>query len=499
VYGLLPLNKKSLPIPMIRNNKEILIIIGFFTLIRLLVSPTFGLGVDEAHYVLYGKYLDWSYVDHPPLIGWIHALFYYTLGTSAFLARLPAIILFAIASFFSYRFILSFSDSKQIALTGVLALNGAFMLNALSIMLLPDTILLVLIFPFIWLTKRIASYGRFRDFLLLGIVLGIAGLTKYTAIFFVPPILIYLIMKKRYDLIFSWQMIFAGCLAILIVTPVIYWNIQHDFISFRYQKGRLLGPTAIFLENPLLTILAQFGSYSPFLFLIAFYGFFKGLRNRDGRRDDGIVLAILFGGFMYAFLIYSSLYETGLPHWTALFYLLFIPIGVFYMMNDPTLFKKKFLKTSLWFSLSLTLFLYIGISVKFITFPDYMSPFLEIYGYETITKEANDIFQANKHPQKGLAVSNWIMGSRVIYYSLPYDMPVFIIDDRFDQFDLWQKASPEGYDLLFFNTHYTYLDLKKDVLCDQVCPVKRIELSLNGGKVNTIDFVWCMNYRGMKK
>ena len=306
-------------------------------------------------------------------------------------------------------------------------------------------------------------------------------------------------MKKRYDLIFSWQMIFAAFLAVLMVTPVIYWNMNHDFISFRYQTGHLLGPATISLEKPLVTLAAQFGAYSPFLFLIAFYGFFKGFRRSDGHRDDGITLTMLFGGVMYAFFLYSSLYETGLPHWTSLFYLLFIPIGVFYMMNDPTPFKRKFLKTSLWFSLSLTLFLYAALAVNIFTFPDYKSPFLDIYGYETIAKEANEVFKANSHSQKGLAVSNWTMGSRVIYYSLPYDMPVFVIDDRIDQFDIWQKASPAGYDLLFFNTHNTRLNLEKDVLCDQVCPAKTIDITLNGGKVDTIDFLWCMNYRGIKK
>ncbi len=43
---------------MLKANKQIFFLIGFFTLIRLFVAPFFGLGVDEAHYVLYAKYLD---------------------------------------------------------------------------------------------------------------------------------------------------------------------------------------------------------------------------------------------------------------------------------------------------------------------------------------------------------------------------------------------------------------------------------------------------------
>jgi 4-amino-4-deoxy-L-arabinose transferase-like glycosyltransferase len=84
---------------MLKENKKIFLLIGFFTLIRLAVSPFFGLGVDEAHYVLYARFLDWSYVDHPPLVGWVHAPFFYLLGTNEFLARLPAVLLFAATSY----------------------------------------------------------------------------------------------------------------------------------------------------------------------------------------------------------------------------------------------------------------------------------------------------------------------------------------------------------------------------------------------------------------
>jgi len=480
---------------MLRKHKELLIIIGFFSLIRLWVSASFGLGVDEAHYVLYAKNLDWSYVDHPPLVGWIHALFYYTLGPGEFSARLPAVLIFALVSFFVYRFILSFSDSKKIALIGVLGINGSFMMNALSIMLLPESILFALILPLIYFTRRIESQGRFRDFILLGIVLGVAGLTKYTAILFVPAILIYLIMKKQYHLIFSPYMIFAGFAAILMVTPVIYWNIEHDFISFRYQTGHLLGNSLINPVKPFESIAAQFGAYSPFLFLIAFYGFFKGFRHSD----DNVRLAMLFGGIIYAFFLYSSLYETSLPHWTGIFYLLFIPIGIFYLMDHPTSFKLNFLKVSLVFSLLMTLFLYAELAGKFFTFPDYKSPFQDIYGHEAIAKEADELFRANSHPRKALAVTNWTMGSRIMYYTLPYKIPVFVIDERIDQFDLWQNTSSAGYDLLFLNTHFTNLDIGKSVVCDKVQYVKTVDISLNGGKVDTVDFVWCMNYNGIKK
>lgn len=64
------------------------IILGF-ALVRLGVASSFGLSVDEAHYAIYGMRLDWSYFDHPPLVGWIHGLFLWVLGKGEMQARLP--------------------------------------------------------------------------------------------------------------------------------------------------------------------------------------------------------------------------------------------------------------------------------------------------------------------------------------------------------------------------------------------------------------------------
>ncbi len=89
------------------ENRAAVRLITAFTAVRLAVAPTFGFGTDEAHYVLYAKFLDLSYFDHPPLVGWIHMLFYYTLGANEFLARLPAILLFTVTSFLCYRLTLS--------------------------------------------------------------------------------------------------------------------------------------------------------------------------------------------------------------------------------------------------------------------------------------------------------------------------------------------------------------------------------------------------------
>lgn len=479
---------------MFKDKWPILLVIGFFTAVRLVVSPFFGLGVDEAHYVLYAKYLDFSYVDHPPLVGWVHAPFYYFFGASEFLARLPAILIFAAVSYFAYIFTLRVSGSVRISVIGALALNCSFMLNALGLMLLPDSLLLLLVLLLVFVAEKIARQNMPRDYVWLGVILGLMGLAKYTSVLLVPPLIIFFLLKKRYDIVFSPYMFVAALFALIMIAPVIYWNYTHDFISFRYQSSHVFGTLATSLSNFLKSLAAQFGAYSPFLFIVAFYGFFRSLNAKD----DYLRLSVLFGGTIILFFMLTSFYDRTLPHWPSIFYLFFIPIGAYQLLAAERRWKRNFLYFSIGFSLILTLFAYAELAGKFLAFPDNKSPFRDIYGYPAIAKKADQILRSNSSvASKAIAVTNWTMGSRSMYYSHPYGNKVFVIDKRKDQFDVWQKNEPIGYDLLFLNTHFHNLDIEKYVRCDRVETAGKIELTINGAKVNSINFVWCYNYRGV--
>ena len=479
---------------MFKEHKEVSLLIAFFTLIRLLVAPSFGLGVDEAHYVLYAIHLALSYFDHPPLVGWLHAPFYYLWGTNELLARLPAIILFALTSFLAYRFTMAVSASKKISLLAVLALNSSFMFNALSLMLLPDSILLVLIFLFVFGVRKIEETPQLKYFIWLGLILGLAGLAKYTSILLVPPFLIYWILRRRYDLIVSKKMIAAAAIAFLLITPVLYWNLQNHWASFRYQGGHVFGSSSAKLEPFFISLAAQAGAYSPFLFVIALYGFIRSFRSPN----DWVRLSLLVGGTIWAFFLYASFYEVSLPHWVSPFYLLFIPLGIYFLSVDAGKAKRYLLNFSVGISLVITLVLYAELAGKWFAFPDFQSPFRDIYGWDTIAREADEILKENPNRQKALAVTEWTMGSRMIYYSLPYKNKVFVIDQRKDQFDFWQKDSPLGYDILFVHSHFSDEDIPNKFRCDEARVARKIDIRLQGAKVDTIEYVWCRNFQGLK-
>jgi len=470
-----------------KEHAPFLYFISFVALIRLTLAPFVGLGVDEAHYVLYALHLDLSYFDHPPLVGWVEYIFTSLFGVNEFGARVAAVIIGFVTSLFIYKLIYEINQKSSEAFVAVLALHASFLFNALFLMLMPDTLLFLLLLPIIFTVIQLEKTNSFGMWILLGLLLGLAGLSKYTAVLFVLPILLYFLIKKRYELFFTPKIIPSIFIALLLISPVLLWNIQNDWISFSYQSSHVVGAKQINWGGFLSSIAAQFGAYNPFLFPLAFYGLYRATKSKN----DSLFLSALFGWVMIGFFTYASLYKTALPHWSALFYMLFIPIGTFYLIGF-----KKYLKFAIGFGLLLSSLAYAELGFKFIPLPDYQSLHRDIYGWDTIMQRANGTIQEN--PNAAIAVTNWTLASRALFYNQPYNSSVYLLDDRKDQFDIWQEGSPLGKDILIINTHFFKKDLSKYMKCERLIPHAKFDIILNERRVNTIDFSTCQNYLGLK-
>jgi hypothetical protein len=469
-------------------HKNFLYFISLVAVLRLALAPFVGLGVDEAHYVLYALNLDLSYFDHPPLVGWIQYIFTSIFGTNEFGARVGAIAIGFVTSIFIYKFIYDINKNTTEAFIAVLALHASFLFNALFLMLMPDTLLFLLVVPIIFTVIKIEKNNKLSSWILLGVLLGLAGLAKYTAVLFIVPIIIYIIIKKRYELFYTPKIIPSIIIALIIILPVIIWNIQNDWSSFAYQSAHVVGSSTINWSSFASSLGAQIGAYNPFLAPLAFYGLYKALRSKNST----LFLTALFGLVMIVFFTYASLYKPALPHWSALFYMLFIPIGTFYMLS----ISKKYLKFAIGFGLIISTIAYAELGFKFIPQPEYKSIHRDIYGWDKIISKANE--QITDASTQAIAVTNWTLASRAIYYNRNFNSDVYLIDDRDDQFDVWEKEKPIGKDLVVINTHSFKKDIDAYMKCSKVILHNEFDIMLNNSKINTIQLVTCKNYQGLR-
>ncbi|MDQ7043259.1 MAG: glycosyltransferase family 39 protein, partial [Sulfurimonas sp.] len=360
-----------------REHRPLLYFIFFVAAFRLLVAPHLGLGADEAHYLIYALNLDWSYFDHPPLVGWVQYLFTSIFGINELGARISAITIGFFTSIFVYKLIYQIDSNAKLAFISIVALNAMFIFNALFLMLMPDTLLFFLIVPIIFAVNAISKDDNCTNWFILGVLLGLAGLSKYTAILFIPPIILYFLIKKQYKLFLSPKLFIALFSALFIISPVIYWNIQNNWMSFSYQSNHVIGSSHINWQGFAQSLIAQIIAYNPFLFFTAFYGLYSAFKSKN----DILFISALFGATLLLFFTYTSLYKTTLPHWSALFYLLFVPIGVYYLYQKSLSWRRYF-KFAIGFGLLLSTLLYIEIATKIIPLPDENSIQLDVYGFE---------------------------------------------------------------------------------------------------------------------
>src|SRR6195952_3649308 len=103
----------------------------------------------------------------------------------------------------------------------------------------PDAPLLVASSFVLYSRAKVLETGRGAWWLAVGLSVGAALLSKYTALFFGPAILIWLIAvpKLRRWLLSPWPYL-GGIVAFAIFSPVILWNAAHQSVSFIKQLGR---------------------------------------------------------------------------------------------------------------------------------------------------------------------------------------------------------------------------------------------------------------------
>jgi len=455
--------------------------------IRLYVASSFELGVDEAHYLLYGHFIALSYFDHPPLVGWIHYLFQSLFGNSIQSARLPAILIGALVSWQVYRYIGTLS-SQYHGFLAMLCINAIAMFNALFLMFLPETLLLALIIPTLKQATLIFTTNRLSSWLLLALYAGLAGLSKYTAIIIFIAILLFFILHQRWRLLFSWKMMLFLTLGLLMITPVIIWNIQHDWVSFTYQANHVTAGSHYHITSFLQSIAAQSIAYFPPFFLLAYWRI-RYYNNSNLRANLAIFIAVT----MLLFFHVNAFKHVALPHWSAVAYFLLI-IHLFDKSNNKFYSSNKVMLISLITSALITMLLLVELAFKVIPFPDYASPHRDIYGMKQAVSFAKSIQQ----PNETLATINWTLASRVMYYAMQQNLPFALLDKRFDQFDIWHANAQVSHNYLIISTHFFHDDISKLMQCKSIKNVGDLPIMLGQHRVNTIYFTRCTQYERMR-
>jgi 4-amino-4-deoxy-L-arabinose transferase-like glycosyltransferase len=249
--------------------------ISALVLLRLAAAALTPLTFDEAYYWMWSKHLAGGYYDHPPMVAVVIRLGTLIAGDTEFGVRLVSILLALPMSWAVYRSAAILFGGERIATTAAILLNVTMMASVGTIIVTPDAPLLVAASFVMFFLAKVLETGRGAWWLAVGAAVGAALLSKYTAMFFGPAILVWLVVvpKLRRWLLSPWPYL-GGLAALAIFAPVILWNADHQWVSFIKQLGRArigafkpafiaeLIPTQIAFATPLVWLLGAMGLYA---------------------------------------------------------------------------------------------------------------------------------------------------------------------------------------------------------------------------------------------
>ena len=315
---------------------------------------------QEAYYWSWGRDLALSYFDHPPLATYSIWLTTSILGHSIFSVKLAAVLWYLGFYILIAKMVQEMFADDRLTFWVLIALNSTIVFQLYGFVITPDSPLIFTWAATIYSVWQIIRTEDAKWWYIAGFFMGLAWLGKYSGIMLVPSVLMFvLISKQQRKWLLTVHPYLASLVAVLVFSPVLIWNIQHDWISFAFQGSRRTsGMDSWQLRFVGELVGSQLFILTPYLFVLVFAAFIRFGRKIFGEVEDKILLLISSGFVTMTFFILVSFRTLVKMNWLAPAYWSFAILGVYYLLQDPKRFKRMKIGIT-----SSYLFLAIGIGV----------------------------------------------------------------------------------------------------------------------------------------
>lgn len=300
--------------PLIRPSAALAAVAGLIGA-RLVMAALLPLSADEAYYWLWSRHLAAGYYDHPPGIAFVIRFGTLLLGDTELGVRLGGILLSILATWFVWRTAeLVLKDAGRAGLAALL-FNLTLMIGVEMLAATPDTLSVSATAGFLFFLAKAQDSGNGRWWLGAGVLAGLGLLAKYSGFFVGLGALLWLLASARARpfLKAPWPWI-GGLLALVIFLPNLWWQTQHDWMTFAFQFGRVTGGhlTGRYLAEFLG---AQLGLATPFILILMISGAVRARVPADAR----FLLLCLAAPAVIYFLIHA-LHDRVQGNWPAFLY-----------------------------------------------------------------------------------------------------------------------------------------------------------------------------------
>jgi len=274
------------------------------TILRFVLAATLPLAFDEAYFWLWTKHPAISYYDHPPMMELAIRGGTLLFGDTQFGVRFVPLLASVAASWAVWRSAAILLADDAAAIAACLLFNATLMFAAESMSATPDSLVLAASALLLYAIARLEKSQDGRWWLAAGLSTGIALFSKYTAFFLCVSIVLWLVVSPAGRRWWRSPWLYLGAaLACSFLVSTILWNASHDWISFKFQFGRIVVGHATF-RFLLEFAAAQLALASPFVLVLGGAGLVRASRPSLWGGPFAFAAAMVWPALIY-FLIHA--------------------------------------------------------------------------------------------------------------------------------------------------------------------------------------------------
>jgi 4-amino-4-deoxy-L-arabinose transferase-like glycosyltransferase len=217
----------------------VIALIAAMTAMRSIYASVIDLRTDEAYYWTWSKENVFSFLDHPPMIAWFIRFGTAIFGDTNFGVRFAGVLAMLVTQLLLADIVRRITHDIRAVVLAVLMPEAALYYGLLMAKVAPDVALIPFAVAMLWALVRLRESGDARWWLAAGLFAGLALLSKFTVIMLLPAVLAFMLVPAwRWRWLSSPWPWLAALIAVVVFLPVLIWNGEHDWASFRFQLVR---------------------------------------------------------------------------------------------------------------------------------------------------------------------------------------------------------------------------------------------------------------------
>ncbi len=263
-----------------------IIVVAAMTVLRIVYASVIELRTDEAYYWTWSKENVLSFLDHPPGIAWFIRFGTAIFGDTDLGVRFSGILGMLITELLLADIARRVTHDMRAIAFALLMPEAALYYGLLMSKVSPDIAMIPFATAMFWSLVRLAETEDGRWWLLAGVSAGLSLLSKFTAIMFLPAVIAFMLVPDwRWRWLRSPYPYLAALIAVVVFLPVLVWNAEHDWASFRFQSVRATANYGVSLRTLGDYLGLQFGLVGFVLLPVVLWGLtmtaWRGYRERE--------------------------------------------------------------------------------------------------------------------------------------------------------------------------------------------------------------------------